>query len=609
MAGVTLLSVSIYLVMSLGFNDLSDRTAKSTLTMLSESVFQTLRLSMFTGDRATIADTLDRASQIEGVAHLSIAPSQEVIETFDLPITFSTDRDILRVFETQEATWLERKEAGVPHVRLLRPLVAESVCLQCHVLNQEGDVLGVMDLVISLEENERLIVGAQTRFTLFILLALVVFVVIAALFIARFNRDLHAIRSGLLDFFAFLGQKKERPERLAVSSKDEFGQMAGVINDNIERIEEGLKRDRLFIKEATQIVTKVSQGQLAPRLQSIANTPALNELRSVINKMIEGLDQNVRSILNVLEAFGEDNYTAMADAEGLEGELRELLEGVNRLGDSISGMLCASLKNGQILEGSSQELGGYVHTLSDATSDQVQALEETVGAVEKIAETIRHTTQKALRMSRIAEETQQSAQSGNQLANSTMDAMEEIVKSANAINEAIGVIDTIAFQTNILSLNAAVEAATAGEAGKGFAVVAQEVRNLAGRSAEAAKRIKELVGEAQQRAEEGKEISVHMMEGFNALSGKIEETSSLVGDVTQQSHHQMEEIEHINAIVATIGHKTQESAKVAAQTREIAARTAQMAKRLVEETRGKRFNADAPECRLLEERSRDVDDR
>src|SRR5690606_17581489 len=120
---------------------------------------------------------------------------------------------------------------------------------------------------------------------------------------------------------------------------------------------------------------------------------------------------------------------------------------------------------------------------------------------------------KIAQRSQIASNVTYSASLGEKLANQTTTAMEEINTQVNLVNEAIGVIDNIAFQTNILSLNAAVEAATAGEAGKGFAVVAQEVRNLATRSAEAAKEIKEIVERATVKANEGKSIATNMIEG------------------------------------------------------------------------------------------------
>ena len=582
-------AIVIYFVMTLGLEDLSNRTAKNTLTMLSDSIFQTLRLSMFTGDRAIIADTLSRAAQIDGVSSLAIAPDRGVIETFDLPVSYTRDADILEVFRSQKTLWIESSDGDERRVRLLKPLIAEAVCLQCHLLNQAGDVLGVMDLVISHKEGDRMIRTSQTQLGLFMAVAMVFAALGAVLFIRLFNHKLHAMQSGLLNFFAFLNQEKPTADRLSVESDDEFGQISKVINENIARIEAGLEKDRHFIGEATRVVGRVNAGHLDDRLRAAATTPALNELGLVINDMIDKLDSNIENILKVLKEYENDNYTALADADSLEGGLRDLIDGVNALGESIGRMLGANLRNGQTLENNAKALDGYVQNLSTASKEQAKALVETAGAVTEITTTIRHTAEKASRMARIAEETQSSAQNGNKLASDTQTAMDQIVSSANAINEAIAVIDTIAFQTNILSLNAAVEAATAGEAGKGFAVVAQEVRNLAGRSAEAARRIKELVEAAQQKAEQGKSISVDMMNGFAELSSKIEETSLLVADVAGASREQMNEIEHINEVVAKIEQMTQESTKAAAQTKKIAERTSAMAQTLVSEAKGKRF--------------------
>merc|ERR1711879_861350 len=147
-----------------------------------------------------------------------------------------------------------------------------------------------------------------------------------------------------------------------------------------------------------------------------------------------------------------------------------------------------------------------------------------------------------------------------------------------AINEAITVIDQIAFQTNILSLNAAVEAATAGEAGKGFAVVAQEVRNLAGRSSEAAKEIKDLVESATSKANEGKNISDKMIEGYNQLNENISKTSDLIKSVETASKEQQIGIVQINESINTLDKQTQKNAVIATQANDVALKTDKIAK-------------------------------
>jgi methyl-accepting chemotaxis protein len=178
---------------------------------------------------------------------------------------------------------------------------------------------------------------------------------------------------------------------------------------------------------------------------------------------------------------------------------------------------------------------------------------------------------------------------GEQLANKTSHSMDEINEQVTAINEAISIIDQIAFQTNILSLNAAVEAATAGEAGKGFAVVAQEVRNLASRSAEAANEIKTLVENATQKANDGKNISNDMQDGYNNLNQSISKTLELISDVENASKEQLQGIEQINNAVNELDQQIQRNASIANATEDIAIMTQNIAQDIVEDINKKKF--------------------
>src|SRR5574344_1346596 len=168
-------------------------------------------------------------------------------------------------------------------------------------------------------------------------------------------------------------------------------------------------------------------------------------------------------------------------------------------------------------------------------------------------------------MSKLAHELSISAQKGQELANQTAKSMDDINKEVSSINEAIEVIDQIAFQTNILSLNAAVEAATAGEAGKGFAVVAQEVRNLANRSAQAAKEIKDIVEKASEKANNGKSIATNMIDGYSELNNSISNTLVTIENVATASKEQESGILQINDAISSLDASTQKNAQVAEQ--------------------------------------------
>ena len=167
--------------------------------------------------------------------------------------------------------------------------------------------------------------------------------------------------------------------------------------------------------------------------------------------------------------------------------------------------------------------------------------------------------------------------------------MDNINEQVGLINEAISVIDQIAFQTNILSLNAAVEAATAGESGKGFAVVAQEVRNLASRSAEAAKEIKSLVENATVKANDGKKTSAEMINGYEELNINISQTLELISEIEDTSKEQQIGIKQINDAVSLLDKQTQQNVSIASQTQEIARETKSLANDILEDVDKKEF--------------------
>jgi len=279
----------------------------------------------------------------------------------------------------------------------------------------------------------------------------------------------------------------------------------------------------------------------------------------------------------------------VVDKNNMEGVVEELIDGINILGESITETLVVNKRNGLTLESSAKTLLDNVDKLKTSSNEAAASLEETAAALEEITSIIISNTDNVTTMSKYATKVTQSVNNGEKLANNTMEAMDEINEQVTSINEAITVIDQIAFQTNILSLNAAVEAATAGEAGKGFSVVAQEVRNLATRSADAAREIKELVEIATVKANVGKEISKNMLTGYKSLNKDIEKTLDLIHQVDTASREQQSGLEQINGAVTELDQQTQMNASAALETNDIAITTQKLSETIVSEADKKEF--------------------
>jgi methyl-accepting chemotaxis protein len=253
------------------------------------------------------------------------------------------------------------------------------------------------------------------------------------------------------------------------------------------------------------------------------------------------------------------------------------------------------MNTGEALNNNTHTLSNASNNLSASSNQQAASLEETAAALEEITATIQANTQATNKMSQLAKNVTTSAKNGQNLANQTAKSMDDINTQVSSINVAIEVIDQIAFQTNILSLNAAVEAATAGEAGRGFAVVAAEVRNLANRSAQAAKEIKNIVELASKKAQDGKEISDNMIQGYSELNENISNTIDTINEVERASKEQERGIVQINDAINTLDQATQKNAQVADEISIMATNIANMSNSLVSAASKASFIEDARE--------------
>jgi len=421
------------------------------------------------------------------------------------------------------------------------------------------------------------------------LFAILMFIIFSSIIASSIVNAVNQFQKGLLEFFKYLNKETATVDLLNDNHQNEISYMAKVVNKNISQIEYSLEEDKLILIEVSKIVNAVSDGRLSERIDLKSNNQTLQELMNVLNEMMQNLQSTVEHSLEVLKTYQQHDYRVQTKIK-CSGELSDLMAGIDKLGETVSEMLVTNKQNGLTLSLDAEKLTHNVTVLNSNAKNAAVKLEETSSALEEITENIRGNSNNVNQMSIYAKEVTKSVQTGQNLASKTTTAMDEINTEVTAINESITVIDQIAFQTNILSLNAAVEAATAGEAGKGFAVVAQEVRNLASRSAEAANEIKALVQNATNKANNGKSIADDMSNGYEILNENISKTISLITNVESASQEQLKGIEQINDAVSQLDEQTQENANVANIAQGIAIETTSMAQTIVDDSNKKEFS-------------------
>jgi len=404
---------------------------------------------------------------------------------------------------------------------------------------------------------------------------------------------LERFKVGLGYFFSYTIREKDFLKPMEVVGRDEFAQMTSDMNEQIKKTEHIIEQDKKVVLEIDDIMSKVKSGFLGFTIKQKGATSEVESLRININDMLEDTKKKVDDINIVLDNYAGGDYTYELDIESkktMHGDIGSLLTSSALLGTSVSQLLAMISNAGNELNQSTEVLKTSSQNLSQSSNAQAASLEETAAAVEEITSNIENSAENIMSMSKLADNLNNSANTGAKLAQETSQSMDEINDKVTYINKAIEVIDQIAFQTNILSLNAAVEAATAGEAGKGFAVVAQEVRNLASRSAEAAKDIKALVEDAAQRSNNGKETANKMIEGYTDLNNKIIETKDIIDNVTSSSQEQKEGMVQINDAMNKLDHATQENAETANSIDTLSNEVKELSNRLIHITSSAKFD-------------------
>ncbi len=266
-----------------------------------------------------------------------------------------------------------------------------------------------------------------------------------------------------------------------------------------------------------------------------------------------------------LKAMAEGNFNDELTLPVAEN-FAELEASINNTTQKIKEVISEIAVAADQVSSSSRELSEGNSDLSQRTEEQASSLEQTASAMEEFASAVKLTSDNAEQANTLAAESRDEAERGNTVLNKTNQAMENIDKSSRKIADIIGVIDDISFQTNLLALNAAVEAARAGEHGRGFAVVASEVRNLAQRSANAAKEIKELINDSLDTVEDGTRLSQESSKVLQGIINKIRDVAGIVRDISSATSEQATGVDEVNVAIAQMDKMTQQNAALVEQT-------------------------------------------
>jgi methyl-accepting chemotaxis protein len=306
------------------------------------------------------------------------------------------------------------------------------------------------------------------------------------------------------------------------------------------------------------INTGASRGDLI-----LAVTGALSAIIGVLIAWVltRSIVQPLARAVRATQAVAAGDLTHNVQPEGRD-EAAQLLHALQDMTVRLRTIVGEVRQGSESIAGASSQLAAGNIDLSSRTEEQASALQETAASIEQLSSTVRQNADNARQANQLAQSTTQQAQSGGQLVTEVVETMGAIDSSSKKIVDIIGVIDSIAFQTNILALNAAVEAARAGEQGRGFAVVASEVRSLAQRSASAAKEIKELIDRSVQTVEAGNRLVVQAGASIQDIVNGVRKVSDLVGEISSASNEQTMGIEQVNVAVNQMEVTTQQNASL-----------------------------------------------
>ncbi|MBV1877666.1 MAG: methyl-accepting chemotaxis protein, partial [Pseudomonadales bacterium] len=312
-------------------------------------------------------------------------------------------------------------------------------------------------------------------------------------------------------------------------------------------------------EEINNLVTAANAGDFTIQLSEDGKEGFFQNLTLGLNSLTATAHAGLSDVLRVVSTLAEGDLTNKIDGD-YAGIFASLKDGVNGTVDKLTEVIGNIRVASTTLRNGASEIATGNADLSQRTEEQASALEETASSMEEMTSVVKQGADNAKDANDLAQSASKKASEGGEIVQNAIVAMEAINKSSKEIADIIGVIEEIAFQTNLLALNAAVEAARAGEQGRGFAVVAAEVRNLAQRSADASKDIKDLIRDSETKVSEGSNLVNQSGTTLGDIEEAVVKVSSMIADITAGTQEQTSGIEQVNTAISQMDEMTQQNA-------------------------------------------------
>ena len=332
--------------------------------------------------------------------------------------------------------------------------------------------------------------------------------------------------------------------------------------------------------EIADIVEGAARGDFNRRINTHGKEGFFRELADGMNNLMETTSEGLSEVARVLSAMSKGDLTERIDKD-FDGMFGQLKNDANATVDQLASIVTQIKEASDAINTAASEISAGNNDLSQRTEEQASSLEETAASMEQLTSTVQQNAENAVQASNLAQGASRIAQKGGDVVSQVVSTMSTISENSKQVEEIISVIDSIAFQTNILALNAAVEAARAGEQGRGFAVVATEVRNLAKRSAGAAKEIKELIVTSVDTVDEGSKLVDDAGSTMKDIVDAIGQVTSIMTEISAASAEQRSGIEQVNTAITQIDEVTQQNAALVEEAAAAAESTEEQARSLV----------------------------